>query len=222
MPIKKSERDIRVELRVPKDFAEQQLREQIDKAEAFRKPGPKSGDELDSFAAKFSTWQVFTRQILDLFFEDNVLATEFARARPPSSPDLSGTPEQEFEKKRKEFDALLESKIKALQNCIDVLVHAPANSYIVSPQKCSPGREVFMVHGHDDGSKYSVAHALEQLGLKPKILHEEANIGRTLLKKFEDCSDVEGAVILLTPDDVGADKERQQKPQSQGSPKRDF
>ena len=36
------------------------------------------------------------------------------------------------------------------------------------------------------------------------ILHEQPNRGRTIIEKFEKHSDVQFAVVLLTPDDIGA------------------
>lgn len=67
--------------------------------------------------------------------------------------------------------------------------------------------EVFVVHGHDEGARESVARYLELKGLKPVILHEQANRGMTIIEKFERHSDVPFAVVLLTPDDVGASKD---------------
>lgn len=66
-------------------------------------------------------------------------------------------------------------------------------------------RKVFVVHGHDTETKESTARFLERLGLEPIILHEQASGGRTIIEKFEVYSeDVAFAVVLLTPDDVGA------------------
>jgi len=45
---------------------------------------------------------------------------------------------------------------------------------------------------------------LRSLGLEVVILHEQANQGRTIIEKFEEHSDVGFAVVLSTPDDVGA------------------
>ncbi len=64
------------------------------------------------------------------------------------------------------------------------------------------GRKVFVVHGHDEALKQTVARTLEQLDLEPIILHEQPNKGRTIIEKFEDYSDVASAVVLLTPDDM--------------------
>ena len=62
---------------------------------------------------------------------------------------------------------------------------------------------VFIVHGHDDGYKETVARFLSRLGLEPIILHEQVDRGRTIIQKFRDYADVAFAVALFTPDDVG-------------------
>lgn len=64
--------------------------------------------------------------------------------------------------------------------------------------------KIFIVHGHDAGTKESVARFIAQLGLEPIILHEQANQGRTIIEKFEDHSDVGYAIVLITPDDTGS------------------
>jgi predicted nucleotide-binding protein len=48
-----------------------------------------------------------------------------------------------------------------------------------------------------------VARFLEKLGLEAIILHEQPNLGRTVIEKVEAHGDVDFAVVLLTPDDVG-------------------
>ena len=66
------------------------------------------------------------------------------------------------------------------------------------------GADVFIVHGHDEAAKEAVARFVEKLELKPIILHEQPDKGRTVIEKFEDHSNVGFAIVLLTPDDVGA------------------
>ena len=63
------------------------------------------------------------------------------------------------------------------------------------------GKQIFIVHGHDEGMKESVARVLTKLNLEPIILHEQANEGKTIIEKFEDYSDVGFAIVLLSPDD---------------------
>ena len=66
-----------------------------------------------------------------------------------------------------------------------------------------PTRKVFVVHGHDDGLKETVARYLSKLELVPVVLHEQPNQGRTIIEKFERHADVDFAVVLFTPDDIG-------------------
>jgi len=65
-------------------------------------------------------------------------------------------------------------------------------------------KKVFIVHGHDEGSRESTARFVEKLGLSAIILHEQPSKGKTIIEKFEDYADVGFAIVLLTPDDVGA------------------
>lgn len=69
--------------------------------------------------------------------------------------------------------------------------------------KLELSRKVFIVHGRDDGPREAVARFLERLGFIPIILNEQANQGRTVIEKVEAYSDVDFAVVLLTPDDEG-------------------
>lgn len=64
-------------------------------------------------------------------------------------------------------------------------------------------RRVFVVHGHDDAARESIARFLDRLELIPVVLKDQASAGRTIIEKFEDEADVGFAVVLLTPDDVG-------------------
>lgn len=65
-----------------------------------------------------------------------------------------------------------------------------------------PSNRVFIVHGHDEASKTSLELFLRDIGLKPIVLHREADEGQTIIEKFERHSDVGYAFILLTPDEV--------------------
>ena len=83
------------------------------------------------------------------------------------------------------------------------------------PTRTGPAaRKVFIVHGHDEGSREMVARYVQQLGFEPIILHEQASKGRTVIEKIDAHSDVGFAVVLLTPDDVGARKGEEDKLQA--------
>jgi predicted nucleotide-binding protein len=77
--------------------------------------------------------------------------------------------------------------------------------------------EVFIVHGHDKEKVYETERFLNKLKLNPKILHEQPSEGRTIIEKFENYSNVDFAVVLLTPDDKGGKKTtdyKEQRPRS--------
>jgi predicted nucleotide-binding protein len=65
-------------------------------------------------------------------------------------------------------------------------------------------KKVFIVHGHNETVKQTVARTLESIGLTPIILAEQPDKGRTVIEKFEnEGNDVGFAVVLLTADDKG-------------------
>ena len=75
---------------------------------------------------------------------------------------------------------------------------------------------VFVVHGHANHIKKAVADYISDLGLRPVILHDRPNAGRTIIEKFsEEAADVGYAVIVATGDDEGRRKgSRQLQPRA--------
>jgi predicted nucleotide-binding protein len=63
--------------------------------------------------------------------------------------------------------------------------------------------KVFLVHGHDTGALGSVEAFLRKLNLAVTILRDEPNKGQTIIEKVESNADVGFAVVLLTGDDEG-------------------
>lgn len=92
----------------------------------------------------------------------------------------------------RDFAAYASSKTPA----IGTEVHGPSDL-----------RRVFIVHGHDEGPRETVARFITQVGLEPVILHEQANRGMTISEKLIAYGSVGFAVVLLTPDDLGRAKE---------------
>ena len=64
---------------------------------------------------------------------------------------------------------------------------------------------IFIVHGSDTLRAESVAHTVTRAtGRETVILREQANLGQTLIEKFEQhAQQVSYAIIILTPDDKG-------------------
>ncbi|MDE2726342.1 MAG: nucleotide-binding protein [Gemmatimonadota bacterium] len=75
-------------------------------------------------------------------------------------------------------------------------------SAVNSSVELKTGR-AFVVHGRDDKAKLEVRGFLAQLNIEPVILDEQPSGGQTVIEKFEEHTDVDFAVVLLTPDDTG-------------------
>lgn len=100
-------------------------------------------------------------------------------------------------------DAVIKLKtvIELLQERLEKLPSAPVSESVPAPRQS--GNRVFIVHGRDEAAKEMVARFVAKLGLEPLILHEQPNAGRTIIEKLEGHLDVDFAIVLLTPDDVG-------------------
>lgn len=110
--------------------------------------------------------------------------------------------------------AVLEGVISGFQEDIE---HAgPETSSHPSPREAprAPNKKVFVVHGHDEAARETVARFLVALGLQPIILHEQVSQSRTVIEKIEANSDVGFAVVLLTGDDVGGKSASELKPRA--------
>jgi predicted nucleotide-binding protein len=87
------------------------------------------------------------------------------------------------------------------------LVEAISKYVKVPNPNANSARNVFLVHGHDEGVRESVARFVEKLELPAIVLLERPNLGRTIIEKFEqEAKNVGYAIILLTPDDLGGVK----------------
>jgi len=63
-------------------------------------------------------------------------------------------------------------------------------------------KTVFIVHGHDGTQKMELKRLLSELGLQPIILHEQDDMGKTIIEKFEHYApQCAFSFVLLTPDD---------------------
>ena len=71
--------------------------------------------------------------------------------------------------------------------------------------------KVFIVHGRDTLLRTQVENVLRALGLEPIILQEQANNGKTIIEKIEECADVGFGIVLYTPCDEGRLKSEEGK-----------
>jgi predicted nucleotide-binding protein len=107
---------------------------------------------------------------------------------------------------KQESLALLRQAVRGLEETIEEKEeHVPQAAIPATNQQLPDSRKVFIVHGHDDAAREALARFLAKIDLEPIILNEQVSGNRTIIEKIEEYGDDVGfAVVLLTPDDVGA------------------
>jgi predicted nucleotide-binding protein len=151
-------------------------------------------------------WTNLTENIFTHGFGENSNnISQFHQARWAGEHYMGGMSEgliqNNFDKRVEALDATIKSSLAELELMMEPMKPVPAKSAPVTV--ASDSRKVFLVHGHDEAVTESVARFLEKLDLHPIILHEQPNMGRTVIEKFEAHADVGFAVVLLTRDDIG-------------------
>ena len=129
---------------------------------------------------------------------------------------VSGMPESYFQQA---YVRGLERAASILQSMIDEIEEywedeEQPTTTSNTPQVNEPidTKKVFIVHGHDHGTRDMVARFIQQLELEPVILQEQPNRGLTVMEKFEQHAEVGFAVVLFTPDDIGSAKDNDDTP----------
>jgi predicted nucleotide-binding protein len=114
--------------------------------------------------------------------------------------------EQERAERLEKKSARLTSAIEQLE--VDAEIEVKPLPHAVAEFEAI-GKKVFLVHGRDTGARESCARFLSRLGLEVVILHEQADQGQTVIEKFVAHSNVGFAVVLLTADDRGGERNDQ-------------
>ena len=181
------------------------LKMQIKKGNNLLHQNIEDETELEDAYHAMYIWTDYNEELLERIVDTDELVNSY---------HLSGIDDDVFgpiSVRVRKFHSLIDYYVLALQsilNRLDLIPEAPekVNHQEQTGHALETSNRVFIVHGHDKAAKESVARLLEKLILVPIILHEQPNQGRTVIEKFEDYSDVGFAVVLLTPDDVGAAK----------------
>lgn len=162
-----------------------------------------AANSWDSVAAE--GWYNTTREMLTAAFgaeSRNIMAV--MHAGPPGQIYPMGTPQGVMDAQSRRR---LAAAAQMLDSCVEQLELLSSKSAAVAepvPGEADLIPKAFIVHGHDQGRKDTVARFLGDFGLKPIVLHEQANLGLTLIEKFELYADVPFAVVVLTGDDLGS------------------
>ncbi len=200
-------------LNVPKEDAFQKITNLITQGKSIIEREIHSKEEFDEVDSLKSKWASYCHDLLSRYFDNSKYAEEFNVAGLTSVAAVRFGGPPPLSHKIEKMKAILKSKIDKLESINDRLELIPNQEgqiqvAEITQQVAVKSKNIFVVHGQDEAAKQSVARFLEKLDLNPIILHEQPDKGRTIIEKFEDCSDVGFAIILLTPDDIGYKKDK--------------
>jgi predicted nucleotide-binding protein len=192
-----------LELRLPRALAEEKIDAQLAEGTAICNRQILAEQQLADAKAAYYTWSEYNELMLRQMFSREDFAEEYA-----AGPGAWVIRDLNFAEKVTEFRDDVLRDLRKLQSVRRRLELLPLAQELQLPDKpvravVQDGDKVFLVHGRDEALLEKVARFLEKIHLKPIILHEQPNGGRTLIEKFERYADVGFAVVLITPDDVG-------------------
>jgi len=199
----------RLELNEPATTARSKIADRVSKGEELRDRQISTHADVERLKADHGTWSSYNALLLRNMFSTNELEREYlhspyAAGNVTMQIDVYGGGSDETGDVRGKVTAEI-SCLTSIVERLDLLPMSAAAPAVISPipQRSRDLTRAFVVHGHDEGARESVARFLDKLGVTPVILHEQANRGKTLIEKLEHYSDVSFAVVLLTPDDEG-------------------
>lgn len=186
--------------RTPKSKALERLKKVRDAIPDLKK--------LQDGSSEFMKWHRNTKVAIANTFDDTSQhVKDFTKIRYSLMMMTADTPDSAFQRA---YVSGLESASSVLQSMIEEVEEYWENDGMKigttpSQPPIKKTGDVFIIHGRDDGTKETVARFITTLGLKPIILHEQSNQGRTIIEKFEQHAEEVGyAIALLTADDVGS------------------
>ena len=208
-------------LLVSEEEARQQIEAQIEKGQQLHVRQIDSNDELEGARAESKKWSDYNKTLLLRLF-DNTSIAEYDYTNFDDFPGFISYKPIPLSEELGYYQKGMDSSINSLEGLRDRLElyaepsetsqHTSGNKEVSDTPQPIVGEEVFIVHGHDDEAKETVARFVENFGIEATILHEQANRGQTIPEKFEEHASEAGfTIILLTPDDVGASKDESDK-----------
>lgn len=193
----------------PRGDVAKALKNRIDKGRALQATDCQSIEQLTGVRAEQNKWNDYNVEYLSRCFDVPSISEDHSNVSGRGELVINASLQQRVNS----FQSGIGKQITSLESILERLELIPesssTDSTIPSSQNAPSGdiNSVFIVHGHDETAKFTVARFVEKLGLKAIILHEQPNKGQTIIEKFEsNASNVGFAIVLLTPDDIAASK----------------
>ena len=198
-----------VSLVASRKVASGQLRKQVNWGEEISDRDIRSNYALREAQSDFLKWNEYNVELLTRLFSNDSIKDTYSKLQNPLNYDN----DRDFLRDN------IEIKIQGLENILSKLGLIPESkapnidTSKKTPKVSQRNGDVFIVHGHDEEAKLQVESFLRDLELNPIILHKKASEGKTIIEKFEKYANVSFAIVILSPDDIGASKDQQGNPQ---------
>jgi hypothetical protein len=173
------------------DF-KQQLTDRITVGEELYSRQVQNQDELNKLKSDVKLWDDYNLEMLKQVFNypDNDYMNTYDNAGYSFIGQL-GVVSNDLIQTEKNFIKYKLENIKSLLNKADLIKSEKTNTPTIPSTTKTPSKnDVFIVHGHDDLAKTQTERFIEKLGLKPIILHEQVNSGKTIIENIEEYSNV--------------------------------
>lgn len=218
-------------LKISKSIAKDKIARQLEKGNGLAEKGKSvlgekrgiSTRERDVFESEYNQWVSFTCETLEEIFLSYNYSGEFKKKRSSDVEYVNSNwvPDIKYYLIKQIIPKLdyLQLLLTSVDDFEEQREDLGENKEITEQSNFTStkdSRRVFVVHGHDEEAKLSLARFIEKIDLAPIILSEQPNEGRTIVEKFEAHADVAFAIVLLTPDDIGfpRDNEEQKLPRA--------
>ena len=193
-----------MELAVSRDNAKQRLQDRINQGMELKQRQVGTREALDEFSNSYDKWNRFNSELLRRIFTTDEAAKEYdywgvgiISLREPALGERIADVYKDIDKKTHRLDSIVE-RLELIPLSSQIAPTEPVRLSSILPKT----KKVFVVHGHDEIAKTGLEVFLHEIGLEPIVLHRQADVGLTVIEKFEKHSDVGYAFILLTPDEV--------------------
>ena len=175
--------------------------------------------QLRHGSVEFKKWQRDTEvAISNAFGESSDQVKKFKAIHYMSAFVVGGTADSEFQRMYvsglESADALLQSLIDEVEEYWMDDDQEPIRPTAQEKHRQTSTDKIFIIHGKDQGTRSIVAGFLRDLGLEAVILQEQASQGLTVIEKFERWAEVDFAIAMLTPDDVGGSQDDDLQPRA--------
>lgn len=194
------------ELQVSREQAGQKISDRIKMGEELLVRPITSVGQIESLENDYRRWNSYNTDMLRQLFNADKFADEYSWWPGIGISLHDKSPAERVEARREDIREKIH-RLESIRDRLELIPVVGAVERIAAPASAREvTNKVFVVHGHDEAVRESVARFLEKIGLEAVILHEQATGGRTIVEKLEHYADVDFAVVLLTPDDIGGVK----------------